>query len=74
MSDKTTLLMTSSLVAFAAIVNLSRLLWNIPLSIGSCTLPGWTGALFYLGLGLLAAWSFRALALFSHPPTDHSNP
>jgi hypothetical protein len=39
-------------------------------------LPGWTGAFFFLGLGLLAAWSFRSLASipFSLPPSDSSHP
>jgi hypothetical protein len=59
MSDKTALLLSTSFITFAAIANLVRLFWDIPLSIGSVILPGWTGALFFLGLGLLSAWSFR---------------
>lgn len=74
MSDKTTLILTTFFVIFAAIANLIRFLWDIPISIGSCILPGWTGAIFFLGLGLLAAWSFRALGgLYPPPPTNLSN-
>lgn len=75
MSDKATLLLTILLVTFAAIANLVRLLWNISISIGTVVLPGWTGGIFFIGLGLLAAWSFRALGgLSSQPPVDPSNP
>ncbi len=74
MSDKTTLMVTTLWVTFTAIANLVRLFWNIPVSIGSLILPGWTGALFFLALGLLSAWSFRALAgLYPPPPTNLSN-
>ncbi len=72
MTDKGTLILTSSLVALIAIVNLGRLLWNIPIIIGSLTLPGWTGGILYLALGLLAAWSFRAFGASPHPG-DPSN-
>lgn len=76
MSDKATLFMTSSFVALGAIANLGRLLWDLPVCIGPFVLPGWTGAFFFIGLGLLAAWSFRSLAAFpfSPPPSDPSNP
>lgn len=75
MTDKTTLIFLALFVTFAAMANLVRLFWNIPIYIGSLHLPGWTGALFYLGLALLATWSFRSLsALYSHPPTNSSNP
>lgn len=75
MSDKATLVLTSLLVTLAAIANLVRLFWNIPVSIGWFVLPGWSGALFFLILGLLSAWSFRALAgLSSRTPTNPSNP
>lgn len=75
MSDKATLVLTTLFVTFAALANLVRLFWNIPISIGSLYLPGWTGALLYLALALLATWSFRALGgIYSHPPTNSSNP
>lgn len=74
MSDKATLTLTSLFVMFAAIANLIRLFWDIPFIIGSFVLPGWTGAFFFIGLGLLAAWSFRALGgLYPPPPTNLSN-
>jgi uncharacterized membrane protein len=63
MKEKTPLIIISCLIALVAIVNLARLLWNIPLCIGSFVLPGWTGAIAFLLFGLLAAWSFRALCL-----------
>lgn len=65
MKEKTPLIILSCLITFAAIANLVRLLWNIPISIGTITLPGWTGSIFFLVLGLLAAWSFRALCFDS---------
>ena len=75
MSDKAVLTLTTSLIALSAIANLVRLFWNIPISIGTFILPGWTGALFFIALGLLAAWSFRALgALYPQSPTNLSNP
>ncbi len=74
MSDKATLFLTSLFITFAAIANLVRALWNIPITIGTLILPGWTGAIIFIGLGLLATWSFRALAgLSSLPPTNSSN-
>jgi uncharacterized membrane protein len=74
MSDKATLILITLLVTFAAIANLVRLFWNIPVSIGSFILPGWTGAFFFLVLGLLSAWSFRALGgLYPPPPKNLSN-
>lgn len=74
MTDKATLILTTLFVTFAAIVNLVRLYWNIPISIGSFILPGWTGGFFFLGLALLSAWSFRALGgLYPPPPTNLSN-
>ncbi len=76
MSDKATLFITSALVTLGAIANLSRVLWDLPVCIGSLVLPGWTGAFLFIGLGLLAAWSFRSLAAFpsSLPPSNPSNP
>ena len=75
MSDKATLLLTTLCVTFGALANLVRLFWNIPVHIGTLTLPGWTGALFFVGFGLLAVWSFRALGnLYPPPPTNLSNP
>jgi hypothetical protein len=74
MTDRLILFITISLVAIAAMANLIRLFWNIPIYIGSFELPGWTGALFFAGLGFLAAWSFRSiLALFPGPidSSDH---
>lgn len=72
MNDKISLFITTSLITFGAIGNLIRLYWNISASIGFCVLPGWTGAILFLGLGLLAAWSFRELAAY-HPPSNASN-
>lgn len=74
MSDKTVLFLTALFVAFSAVANLIRLLWDISICIGPLTFPGWTGGLGYLALGLLAAWSFRALAALSDPhPADPSD-
>lgn len=61
MSSKAVLTLTTLFITIAAIANLARLFWNIPVCIGSIVLPGWTGAFLFLALGLLAAWSFRAL-------------
>ncbi len=61
MKEKAPLVVLTCLITFAAIANLVRLLWNIPISIGTFTLPGWTGSIFFIVLGLLSAWSFRAL-------------
>lgn len=75
MSDKSTLLCTILFVTFAALANLFRFLWDVSISIGSWTLPGWTGALLYLALALLATWSFKALAnLYSPLPINPVNP
>lgn len=71
MKEKTPLIIVSCLVAFIAIVNLVRLLWNIPICIGSFVLPGWTGAIAFLVFGLLAAWSFRALCSDSRASPSH---
>ena len=68
------LLLTTCLVTFVAIANLVRLFWNLSITIGPLALPGWTGAFFFLGLGLLAAWSFREIASFYPPPSNPSNP
>jgi hypothetical protein len=59
--NKTPLFILSLVVTLQAIANLVRFLWDIPVMIGSFPLPGWTGALFFVFLGLLAAWAFRAL-------------
>lgn len=61
MKEKTPLVILVCLISFGALANLMRLFWDIPVTIGTFTLPGWTGAIFFLVLGLLAAWSFRAL-------------
>lgn len=71
MKEKTPLFLLTLLVTVGAIANLVRLYWNIPICIGSFILPGWTGAFAYLLLGLLAAWSFRALFFDSRV---HSSP
>lgn len=68
MSDKTTLLLTTLLVTVGAIANLARFFWNISIVVGTLVLPGWTGALFFIALGLLATWSFRALGGLCFPP------
>jgi hypothetical protein len=74
MSNKTTLLLSSLFVVFVAIANLIRMLWDISLSIGPIYLPGWTGAIAYFLLGLLALWSFRSLTIlydpYQEPPSD----
>lgn len=61
MKEKTPLILATFLITLMAIANLMRLLWNIPVTIGTFTLPGWTGSIFFLVLGLLSAWSFRSL-------------
>lgn len=68
MKEKTPLIILAFLVTFGAIANLVRLIWNIPLCIGTFVLPGWTGAIFFIVLGLLAAWSFRALCSETREP------
>lgn len=72
MNEKTPLIILTFLITFVAIANLVRLLWNIPMIIGSFYLAGWTGAIAYVILGLLAAWSFRALCFV--PRAFPSNP
>ena len=75
MSDKAILTLTSLTISCGAIAHLIRFFLNIPLSIGTYTLPGWTGAIFYLGLSFLACYSFRAIKTFSSQnPTFPSNP
>lgn len=76
MSGRSTLLLASLFITIAALANLARVFWNISVRIGSLTLPAWTGAFLYIALGLLAAWSFKAVCdyTFSHPPIDPSNP
>lgn len=61
MSDRIPLLIAVLFIAAAAVGNLIRALWNIPVMIGSFLLPGWTGALIFIALGLLSAWAFKAL-------------
>ncbi len=61
MNERTPLVILTLFVTFAAIANLVRLLWNIPIAIGTFVFPGWTGSIAYVALALLAAWSFRAL-------------
>ena len=74
MTDKTTLFLTTLFVTFAAVANLVRLIWDIPICIGPLTFPGWTGGIVYLGFGMLSAWSFRALSSLSgHPPSIPSD-
>jgi hypothetical protein len=75
MSDRAILLLTILFVTYAAIANLVRLFWNITITIGTVVLPGWTGAIFFIGFGLMSAWSFRAfITLFSQNPSNPSNP
>lgn len=75
MSDKATLTLMSLFITLGAIANLVRLFWDISFSIGTLVLPGWTGAIFFIGLGLLSAWSFRAIyGLYPYSPTNPSNP
>jgi|GEM_PF-5629868 len=79
MKEETPLIILTLLVTFAAIANLVRLLWNIPILIGTFYLPGWTGSVAFIILGLLAAWSFRALffvrqAFPSNPEKEEGSP
>ncbi len=75
MSDKNTLRLMTSFVTFAALANMVRFFWDIPVTIGRVFLPGWTGGIAYLVLGILAAWSFKAISALSSPcpidPSDH---
>lgn len=59
--DKTPLVLTTLLITIVAIANLIRFLWNIPIIVGSLVLPGWTGGVAFIILGLLAAWSIWSL-------------
>lgn len=61
MSNRTPLFIVTLLVAGAALVHLARLFWNVTATVGDFSFPGWTGAVFFLILGMLAAWSFRSL-------------
>lgn len=67
--DKLPLVLTSLLIGIAAIANLVRFIWNIPVAVGSLFLPGWTGGVLFIILGLLSAWSLRAI--FSSPSSNH---
>lgn len=49
------------LITFMAIVSLVRFLWNIPMTVGSVFLPGWTGGIFFILAGLLVAWMSKCL-------------
>lgn len=71
MKEKTPLIVIACLVTFAAIANLVRLLWDIPISIGSFFLPGWTGAIGFVLFGLLGAWAFRGLCSGSQECSSH---
>lgn len=71
-TDRPALLTATALITFLAITNLIRLFWNISIYIGSFHLPGWTGLLFFLGLGTLAIWAWKELTFF-HPPTNSSD-
>lgn len=75
MSDKTTLMLMALFITCGAIANLVRLFWDISFTIGNLVFPGWTGAIFFIVLGLLSAWSFRAIyGLYPYSPTNLSNP
>jgi hypothetical protein len=71
---KFSLYLPNFFIIVTAIANLVRFLWNIPMVIGNCFLPGWTGGVLFILLGLVAAWSFRALVLFCRPPETPLNP
>lgn len=74
MTYQSTLFLIILIVTFAAVANLARLLWDISIVVGPLTLPGWTGGIAYLALGLLASWAFRALfSLSDLHPTDPSD-
>lgn len=62
--EKKSLIIACSFLAFGAMMNLIRFFWNIPISIGSICLPGWTGAIGFIALGALSIWSFRELYAF----------
>lgn len=75
MSNKIIILITILFVAFVAIANLIRFFWNISVSIGLITLPGWTGAIFYIAFGLLTTFALKALNdLYLTPPTTSLDP
>jgi len=79
MKERTPLVILTLLITFAAIANLVRLLWNIPMTIGTFIFPGWTGSIGYIVCALLAAWSFRALCLVPrayllHPEKEEELP
>ena len=59
--EKFILLVSAFVITFQALANLIRFLWDIPVMIGEVYLPGWTGALLFILLGLLAALMFRAI-------------
>jgi len=59
--NKTPLYLMTLLVTFIAIVNLGRFFWDITITVDGIVLPGWTGAIAFVILGLLAAWSFKSL-------------
>lgn len=70
--DQLPLLIGTLCITFSALANLVRFLWNIPVAVGSFQLPGWTGGIAFVVLGLLAAWMFQALGLY--PPKNPKDP
>lgn len=55
------LVIGAALIGFVSLANLVRLIWDIPAHIGAITLPGWSGGIAFVVLGLLSIWMFRAI-------------
>jgi hypothetical protein len=68
--EKLPLLLCVLLVTIGAIANFVRFLWDIPISLGTFVLPGWTGGILFIMLGLLSAWAFKALARIPYSNRD----
>lgn len=59
--EKTPFILSTCFITLLALAQLVRLIWNIPMQVGSLQFPGWTGAIFFIALGLLAAWCTQSL-------------
>ena len=72
MTERTILLIVACALVGGALFHLSRLFWHISLSVGSVYFPPWTGGLFFVFYGLLAAGLFKVLfgASFPSTPSD----
>ncbi len=49
------------LITLAALGNLIRFIWSVPVVIGTVHVPNWTGGVAFLILGAIAVWGFKAL-------------